>query len=276
MEWLLLVVAILLGVPAAAWLAQDRLVFYPQPLASTAHLPADATALEVVAVDGTRLRGWIRSADRAPAPTVLYFGGNAEEVSWTLADRRWPRGWAIVAVNYRGYGRSEGAPGESALVSDALAVHDAVAAHPDVDAGRIVAFGRSLGTGVAVQLAAARPVIGVILASPYDSLVEVGRTHFPMLPVAWLLRHRFDAIAAARRLNVPLLAIVAADDAIIPRERSQALYDAWSGPKSWRAVPATDHNTLSAPDGFWVAVAAFVSQVGATEPTLARPAADPR
>ena len=276
MEWLLLVVAILLGVPAAAWLAQDRLVFYPQPLGSTAHLPADATPLEVVAADGTRLRGWIRGADHAPASAVLYFGGNAEEVSWTLADRRWPRGWAIVAVNYRGYGRSEGAPGESVLVSDALAVHDAVAARPDVDARRIVAFGRSLGTGVAVKLAAARPVTGAILASPYDSLVEVGRAHFPLLPVGWLLRHRFDAIATARRLNVPLLAIVAADDAIIPRARSQALYDAWSGPKAWLAVPATDHNTLSAPDAFWVAVAAFLGQAGVTEPTVAHPAAGPR
>lgn len=262
MEWLLIAVAVVLGVPAVAWLAQDRLIFYPQPVLSTAHLPPDARPLEVVAADGARLHGWIRVPPRTPAPAVLYFGGNAEEVSWTLAERRWPVDWAVVAVNYRGYGRSEGAPGESALVGDALAIHDAVAARPDVDPRRIVVFGRSLGTGVAVRLAAARPVVAAILASPYDSLVEVGRSHFPLLPVGWLLRHRFDVLPQAHNLDVPLLAIVAADDDIIPQRRSRALYEAWAGPKAWQVVPGTDHNTLGAPAAFWNAVARFLAQHG--------------
>jgi len=257
-EWLVLVVAIVVGVPAAAWLAQDRLVFFPQPVVSTAHLPADATALEIVATDGTRLRGWMRVAPVTPAPAVLYFGGNAEEVSWTLADLRWPREWTIIAINYRGYGTSEGAPGESALVADALAIHDQIAARPDTDPRRIVAVGRSLGTGVAVKIAAARPIAGVILVSPYDNLIELGRTHYPWLPVSWLLRHRFDAVADARRAHAPLLAIVADRDSIIPRERSQALFDAWAGPKAWLVVPATDHNTASVPEAFWTGIARFL------------------
>jgi len=259
MEWIVLVAAILLGVPAAAWFAQDRLIFFPQPVVSTARLPAEAKSLEIVATDGTRLRGWMRAASVTPAPVVLYFGGNAEEVSGTLADWRWPRDWGIVAINYRGYGASEGTPGESALVADALVIYDGIAARPDVDARRIVAFGRSLGTGVAVKLAAARPVAGAILVSPYDSLVELGRTHYPWLPVSWLLRHRFDSTADARRVQVPLLAIVANDDSIVPVERSRALYDAWAGPKSWLVVPATDHNTLSGPDVFWNGVARFLA-----------------
>ena len=116
----------------------------------------------------------------------------------------------------------------------------------------------SLGTGVAVKLVAARPLDGAILVSPYDSLVELGRTHYPWLPVSMLLRHRFDGEADARRVHVPLLAIVADHDSIIPRERSRALYDAWAGPKTWFVVPATDHNTLSAPDAFWAGVAGFL------------------
>jgi len=264
MEWLLLVAAIVLGVPAAAWLAQDRLVFFPQPIASTAHLPADAKPLEIVAADGTRLRGWMRGAatapQPAPAPVVLYFGGNAEEVSWTLADEHWPRDWSIVAINYRGYGASEGRPGEAALVADALAIHDAITVRTDVDPRRIVAFGRSLGAGVAVKLAAARPLAGAILASPYDSLVELGRAHYPLLPVAWLLRHRFDGVADARALSIPLLAIVAERDAIIPHERSRALYDAWAGPKSWLVVPAADHNSLGLRDAFWSGIGEFLAR----------------
>jgi fermentation-respiration switch protein FrsA (DUF1100 family) len=260
MEWIVLVAAILLGVPAAAWFAQDRLIFFPQPGVPTAHLPAEAKPLEIVATDGTRLRGWMRAASATPAPGVLYFGGNAEEVSGTLADPRWPRAWAIVAINYRGYGASEGAPGEVELVADALVIYDTIAARPDVDARRIVAFGRSLGTGVAVKLGAARPLTGAILVSPYDSLVELGHTHYPWLPVSWLLKHRFDANTDARRTQAPLLAIVANRDSIIPRERSQALYDAWAGPKSWLVIPATDHNSLSVPDTFWAGVAGFLAE----------------
>jgi hypothetical protein len=258
MEWIVLLAAILLGVPAAAWFAQERLIFFPQPVVSTIDLPAGAKPLEIVAADGTRLRGWARGASATPAPVVLYFGGNAEEVSGTLGDPRWPRDWTIVAVNYRGYGTSEGTPGETALVADALAIHDAVATRPEVDARRIVAFGRSLGTGVAVQLGAARPLAGVILVSPFDSLVALGRTHYPWLPVAVLLRHRFDSGAEAGRMHVPLLAIVADRDSIIPHERSRALYDAWAGPKTWLVVAAADHNTLSVPDAFWTGVAGFL------------------
>src|SRR5437762_4044779 len=178
MEWLLLLVAIALGVPAVAWLAQDRLIFFPQPIGSTAHIGTEMAPLEIVAGDGTRLHGWMRIANATPAPVVIYFGGNAEEVSWTITERRWPLGWTVVAVNYRGYGKSEGSPGETALVADAASIYDAIAARSDVDAMHIVALGRSLGTGVAVKLASARPLAGVMLASPYDSLVAVGRTHY--------------------------------------------------------------------------------------------------
>jgi uncharacterized protein len=258
MVWIVLLATLLLGVPAAAWFAQERLIFFPQPVVAGADLPEQAKPLEIVAADGTRLRGWMRSSSATPAPVVLYFGGNAEEVSGTLADPRWPREWTIVAVNYRGYGTSEGAPGEPALVADARVIFDAVAARPEVDARRIVAFGRSLGTGVAVKLAGARPLAGVILVSPFDSLTALGRTHYPWLPVSWLLRHRFESDADARRIQAPLLAIVADGDSIVPRERSRALYDAWAGPKSWLVVAGTDHNTLSVPDAFWTGVAGFL------------------
>ena len=258
MEWIVVVAAILLGVPAAAWLAQERLIFFPQPVVSSAYLPAEAKPLEIVATDGTRLRGWMRNANAVPAPVVLYFGGNAEEVSGTLGDPRWPRDWTIVAINYRGYGTSEGAPGEAALVADAQVIFDTIAARPEVDARHIVAFGRSLGTGVAVKLGAARPLAGLILVSPFDSLVALGRTHYPWLPVSVLLRHRFDCDADARRMRVPLLAIVAESDSIIPQDRSRALYDAWAGPKSWLVIRSTHHNSLSVPDAFWTGVTGFL------------------
>jgi hypothetical protein len=260
MEWLIVVAAIAIGIPAAAWLAQDSLIFFPQPMGSTAHLPGHAAPITVDAADGTRLRGWIVTGTANPAPTVIYFGGNAEEVSWTLADPHWPREWSIVALNYRGYGNSDGKPGERELTADALTIYDAVAARSAVDRARIVAFGRSLGTALAAHVAAERPVAGVVLVSPFDSLAAIGSHHYPWLPVSLLLRHRFDALADAHRSTAPMLAIVADADTIIPVARSRTLYEAWVGPKSWQVVPRADHNTLGATADFWEGITRFLAQ----------------
>lgn len=258
METWLLIAAVLVAVPAAAWFGQEKLIFFPQPLAGTSHLPQGTQAVDLRAADGTKLAGFFVPAGTLRAPVLLYFGGNAEEISWTLADPRWPAGYARAGVNYRGYGQSDGSPGEAPLVDDAKLAFDAIAARPDVDPSRIVVVGRSLGTGIAARLAVERPVAAAILISPYDSLVEVAKAHYPWLPVSWLLRHRFDAASYAKRASVPLLAIVAAADNIVHVPRSRALYDAWAGPKRWVALDGRDHNDLAVDAGFWSAVAGFV------------------
>jgi pimeloyl-ACP methyl ester carboxylesterase len=261
MEWLLVVAVILVGVPTIAWLAQDSLIFFPQPVASTAHLPPRASPFAVTAADGATLRGWIAHGATNRAPAVVYFGGNAEEVSWTLADTRWPPEWTIVAVNYRGYGESEGKPGWPALQSDGLAIFDAVAGTNGIDKRRIVVVGRSLGTAVATHVAALRPIAGAVLVSPYDSLAAVGRHHYPWLPVSLLLRHRFEPARDAGDCDAALLSIVAVGDAIMPVERSRALFDAWAGPKQWFEVPNADHNTLGATSEYWRRIAAFLAAI---------------
>jgi pimeloyl-ACP methyl ester carboxylesterase len=258
-EFWLLIVAVVIAVPAAAWFGQEKLIFFPQPLTGTAHLPRGTQAVDVRAVDGTRLAGFFVPAAAQRAPVLLFFGGNAEEISWTLADARWPAGYARAGVNYRGYGGSEGSPGEAPLVEDAKAVFDAIATRPDVDPARIVVVGRSLGTGIAARLAVERPVAAAILISPYDSLVEVGKAHYPWLPVSWLLKHRFDSVSYAKRASVPLLAIVAAADGIVHVPRSRALHDAWAGPKHWVAIDGRGHNDLTGDAGFWSAVNRFAA-----------------
>jgi len=258
MEWLIVAALLALGVCAAAWWLQERLIFFPQPIVSISHLPARAVPLEVIVADGARVRGWIVSGATVPAPAVIYFGGNAEEVSWTLAETRWPREWTIVAVNYRGYGASEGLPGEREITADALAIYDSIVRREDVDRKRIVVFGRSLGTAVAARVAAERPVAGAILVSPFDSLTAIGSKHYPWLPVSLLLRHRFDAISVATRIRAPLLAIIGDADSIIPPRHSRALFDAWAGPKQWRVITGADHNDISSFAEFWDGVVRFL------------------
>ena len=261
LEGLIVALVVLAAVPAAAWLGQERLIFFPQPLAGEPRMPAGTRDLALVAGDGTRLAGHFVPGPAQRSPVLLCFGGNAEEISGTLADPRWPVGYARAGVNYRGYGASEGRPGEAALMADAALVYDAVAARSDVDPGRIVVVGRSLGSAVAARLAADRPVAAAILISPYDSLVEVGRGHYPWLPVSWLLRHRFDARTAAARARSPLLAIVAADDAIIPPARSRALVAAWGGPTSVVVLAGRDHNDIEGDAGYWAAIERFLGAI---------------
>lgn len=259
MTWLLVALAVVLVIPAGFWLGQERLIFFPQPMLSTSHLPPHAVPLAMRARDGTTLHGWVIPAAATPAPAVLYFGGNGEEVSWALADRRWPAGVTRVALNYRGYGTSEGQPSAERLLSDAVELFDLVAARPDVDRERIAVFGRSLGTAVATHVAAARPVSRAILVSPYDSLAAVGQRHYPFLPVSLMLRHRFAPVEEAPRNRMPLLAIVAPSDTVIPVAHSRVVFDAWAGPKEWLEIGEADHNSLGASRDYWTAVARFLA-----------------
>lgn len=264
MSWVGIVVAsalaLVAAILAAFWLGQERLIFFPQPVTSTAHLPASAAPLALRTDDGTELAGWIVPAALTPAPAVVYFGGNAEEVSWALADGRWPRGVTLVALNYRGYGTSGGTPSADKLLADGVALYDFVAARGDVDPASITVFGRSLGTAVATHVAAHRPVARAILVSPYDSLAAVGSRHYPFLPVGLLLRHRFAPVGDAPSCRAPLLALVGSADAVIPTSHSRALFDAWAGPKQWVEVAGAGHDTLGATREMWGAVREFLTR----------------
>jgi pimeloyl-ACP methyl ester carboxylesterase len=264
--WVVVGIAVVLGVPTAMYLLQDSLLFLPQPYVGALPATRGGRAVEELAfeaADGVRVRGWLvsRAAGAAPGrgPLVVYYGGNAEEVSWQAAEP-WPPGWSLALVNYRGYGKSEGRPSERELCADALVVVDALARRPDVDPARIVLVGRSLGAGIATYVAAHRQVAGVILVSPYDSMTEVGRRHYPWLPVGLLLRHPFDARSLAPAIRAPLLAIAGGRDTIIPVVHSQRLFDAWGGPKRWVELPAADHNDISSWPAFWPAIDAFLRE----------------
>ena len=191
---------------------------------------------------------------------MIYFGGNAEETSWMLEEAGNAPGVSWLIVNYRGYGLSEGSPGEAALVSDALQWFDHAMALPGADAKRIYAFGRSLGSGVAVALAAQRPVAGLILATPYDSLAAVAKRYYWYLPVDLLLKHRFDSIALAPALKQPLLCLIAEQDEVIPSVHGERLYEAWGGWKKKIVLQAAGHNSTDAHPLFWPAIREFLAQ----------------
>ena len=261
--------AIFVGLCALLYVFQEQLIFLRQPLSDddrhAVQFLSATSEIDVTAPDGTRLHGWIRHTveDAHPKGLVIYFGGNAEEVSGQMFDAQLLAPWSLAAFNYRGYGRSEGRPSEAALTADALTIYDRLTKRDDVDPSRIVVLGRSLGSGVAVRLAASRPVQAVILVSPYDSLRSIARKQYPFAPVSLLLKHPFDSLALAPEIEAPVLVIAGERDDLIPPRFSQRLHDAWAGPKRWTLIPDADHNDLHARPGYWSAIRDFLASYAA-------------
>lgn len=244
-----------------SYLAQTRLIFHPPPApAGRSMLPPGYTA-EVVRFrshDGLTLAGQLIRPPGGPAPLVIYYGGNAEEISPLAhyADRY--AGAALLLVNYRGYGGNPGEPGEAALIADALAIFDQAQALANIRKDAITLQGSSLGSGVAVAVAHQRPVHGLILVTPFDSLSAVAQSHYPVVPVRWLLRHPFDSASRARQASSRSLFLVAGADTIIPPVHARRLFDAWAGPKTWREYSQAGHNDIEAAPGYWDTIAAFL------------------
>lgn len=260
--------ALTAGVAAAAfalliYVAQERLIFFPQPLgdarrADIARRFANVQDVLIKAEDGTRLQAWHVKGSPG-APLVLYFGGNAEEVSWMIPDAASQvPGLAWLLVSYRGYGGSEGSPSEAAISADALQWYDYAAR--ELKAKDIHAFGRSLGSGPAVLLASERNVASVVLVTPFDSLVEVAKRHYPFLPVRLMLRHQFDSIGRAPKITAPLLCLAAARDEVIPSAHARKLFDAWGGEKRWIELEGAGHNSTDGTPAFWPAIRAFLQK----------------
>jgi pimeloyl-ACP methyl ester carboxylesterase len=247
--------------------ACEDLVYYPQPLPAGAHEAIIARypgveELRFERPDGVVLRGWlVRGSGKAPRPLVLYFGGNAEEVSWMLDERGVFGDWDLALVNYRGYGLSGGKPSEAKLFEDALAVYDALAKRPDVRAGRMVAMGRSLGSGVATYLASKRRLAGVVLVAPFDSITAVGQRHYPYVPVRFLIGNLYDSLSRAPGIHTPLLMITGGRDQVIPAAHSERLFGAWSGPKRAVKIPNAGHNDLQDFEPYWRAISMALAQL---------------
>jgi len=260
-----IVVGVAVGLSALLYIAQDRLIFYPQPAPGMQPGAMDVAISEVriATADGLSLRGWLAKplaiGDRR-LPLAIYFGGNAEEISYMAALAGRLPGWSLLAVNYRGYGGNPGSPSEAAMFADALSLHAWATARPDLDPARIVAIGRSLGSGVAVYLAAERPLAGVVLVTPYDSLRAVAQQIYPYAPVSLLLRHQFDSIGRAPRISTPLLMLAAQRDNVVPVAHARALFEKWAGPKTLREFSRAGHNDLDADPEYWKAIAAFLAQ----------------
>jgi pimeloyl-ACP methyl ester carboxylesterase len=179
-----------------------------------------------------------------PGPAVLVCNGNGGNRSLraALADALSRMGLHVLLFDYRGYGGNPGDPTEEGLAADARAAQAYLAGRAEVDADRLVYFGESLGAAVALRLAVERPPAALVLRSPFASLAEVGRRHYPLVPVSLLLRDRYESAALAGRLAAPLLVVAGGRDGIVPASHSRRLFAVAPQPKRLVVLEGADHN----------------------------------
>jgi fermentation-respiration switch protein FrsA (DUF1100 family) len=215
----------------------------PPPVASV--LPG-AEDVRFTTEDGVTLSGWFR-AGPSGSPTAIVFNGNAGDRSHRapLATALHRAGFGVLLFDYRGYAGQSGTPSEDGLAADARAAVAYVQARRDVDPSKIAYVGESLGAAVAVSLAVERPPLALVLRSPFTSLEDMARLHYPWLPVGPLLVDRYGSIDRIGAVRSPVLVIAGTSDRIVPLAHSRRLFDAANEPKRFVAIDGADHNDLA-------------------------------
>jgi len=223
------------GICVMMYLSQRSLIYYPQPRAVKA---AESTLM--LPVEGAEVVVTVRSLTGPKA--IVYFGGNAEDVSQNLTSfsRAFPD-HALYLMHYRGYGGSTGEPAEKDNVADGLVLFEKVRAlHSDV-----AIFGRSLGSGVAVQVASQVEASRLVLITPFESMVELGARLYPLLPVRWLALDRYESDKFAPGIRVPTTIVMAEHDEIIPRASTEKLLTRFdAGIARMKVIEGVGHNNL--------------------------------
>jgi fermentation-respiration switch protein FrsA (DUF1100 family) len=249
-----------LAIVALMYFAQRALMYFPYSERMT---PADAdfpqaTEVELKAADGVRIFAWT-VPPKPGKPVVLYFHGNGGSLAHRVARFRKlvDDGTGLVALSYRGYGGSDGSPSEDGLIADGRAAYDfARATYPDA---KIVLWGESLGTGVAVAIATEKDVAAVILEAPFTSAADVAFSAYPFVPVSLLMKDQFRSADRIGKVTAPVLIMHGARDRIVPFRQGERLFALANEPKQFVRFADGGHEDLDRYDHL-AAARTFIAQ----------------
>ncbi len=251
MQWLAAGLGIgYVAVVLFAFVFQRQLVYVPAPERPTPAAAglAEMAPLAAATTDGLTVTGWYRPPTDPAAPVVALFPGNAGHIGnrRDKARRLLAHGFGLLLAEYRGYGGNPGAPSEAGLYADGRAYLAALAAR-GIAAGRVVLYGESLGCAVAVRLALDHPVQAVVLEAPFTSLPDAGAVHYPLLPVHWLARERYDSLARIAGIDAPVLILHGTADAVVPVAHGRRLLAAAAEPKQGVFPDGVGHQDVLGP-----------------------------
>lgn len=223
-----------------------QLLYFPDPSRPDIRAVgrADAREVRLATEDGLQLLGWWLPPPPS-RPVIAYFHGNGGNIGHRAELMRdfAAAGFGALFLEYRGYGGNPGSPSEEGFYADARAAL-AFLDRQDVPPQRLVLYGESLGTAVAVRMAAERPVGAVVLEAPFTSIEAVGRHHYPFLPVSLVLRDRFDAASQITQVTAPILMLHGERDEVVPVAVGRALFAAAPEPKEAWFAPEGGHEDL--------------------------------
>jgi fermentation-respiration switch protein FrsA (DUF1100 family) len=248
---------------------EKRFIFFPDR--TVAETPRDwglpYEDVYFTTEDGVRLNGWWVPGTGSPF-TVLWFHGNAGNISHRLDSLKLRRDYLGVnffIFDYREYGRSEGRVSEEGTYRDGTAAVRYLRGRPGLDPNRIVCFGESLGSAVAVEVALRNGCAGLILESPFLSVAEMAKVAFPFLPVGRFLQTKYDTLAKIGQVNVPVLVVHGVNDEIVPFQQGRRLFEAAREPKEFHAVRGARHNDIFiiGGDAYLEAMARFMGRLDA-------------
>jgi len=228
-------------------------------------------------IPGGMVHGYIYHAPENHVRDLLfYLPGRGEDVLETLRHVHWlSPGMGFATFDYRGLGHSDGRPSEAATVADAsqFLLH----LRREFPGTRVHVVGRSLGTGVAIQLADLQDFDSLQLITPYDSLLELVRKRFPLVPLRQLMRHHFDSVSHCKKVVQSTKVLLAETDEVVPHECSERLIAAWPGPVGLETIAGTDHFTIVERKETWQSLCEFAQSVERIQPVALppRPTAGP-
>ncbi len=227
---------------------ESDLVFFPERTleASPGLFGIPYRKVQIASTDSTQLACWVIPASDTSGLWLLYLHGNAGNIAKQGYVEHYAQlrdlGLNILAVDYRGYGESSGRPTEQGFYDDARAGYEYLRSTQNVSTSHIVVYGYSIGSAVAVELASRVPCAALILEGAFTSLADVGEEYYPLIPVRWMARNRFDAKERIGSVAIPKLFIHARDDRTIPIRLGRELFEMAPGPKSFLEVRGGHEN----------------------------------
>jgi uncharacterized protein len=224
---------------------EPRMIYYP--IRQIEGTPQHFDDVFLPTPDGEKINGWFIPSLHANAPVILFFHGNAGNISHRLEKLACFQelGADVFIIDYRGYGRSTGAPSEQGTYRDARAAYEYLTQERNISPSRIVLYGESLGSAVAVELATKTPVGGLIIEEPFTSTADVGRRLFPFLPVGWLVQNKYDSIHKIGHIKASLLIFHSRNDEMFPYSFAERLLAAAPEPKRLVALSGSHNDAFA-------------------------------
>jgi fermentation-respiration switch protein FrsA (DUF1100 family) len=268
MKIIITAVTIYLILLLLVFIFQRKVIYYPYKLDNNFAFPNYVPALEEVFItceDGLTINGLFAPGDKNK-PVIMIFHGNAGDMThrdFLLRGFNNELSHTVLIIDYHGYGKSEGAPTEKNLYLDGDAALKWLGEEKDIRPGEVVLFGKSLGSGVAVELATKNIFRGVILETPFASIASAARYLFPYncFPISLLAIDKYDNLSKIKNIHAPLLLVHGTQDTIVNKKESEKLFKKAHMPKELYLVEGADHNDIQfiQPQKYWDKISEWIA-----------------